>query len=88
MALDIFCGCTFLLMVFKDSETKRLLYFAAYLVYVGIITVMHLVFAFWDKDELLKSSQTCTDISLKTEKKDPWEGTPYKDMEDCEKKVR
>ena len=89
VALDVFCGCTFLLMVFKDSEQKRLFYFAAYLVYTGIITVMHLIFAFWDKDEELKTNQTCTDLSLNsTGKKDPWEGTPYKDMEDCESKVR
>ena len=62
VAMDIFCGATFLLMVFKDSEQKRLFYFAAYACYSGLIVVLHLVFLFWDKDEEVASSKICTDI--------------------------
>ena len=62
IALDIFCGATFLLMLFKDSEQKRLFYFAAYLVYSGMIIVMHLIFFFWDKDEEVATNKICTEL--------------------------
>ena len=51
VAMDIFCGATFLLMVFKDSEQKRLFYFAAYVCYSVLIVILHLIFLFWREDE-------------------------------------
>ena len=58
-------------------------YFTAYLVYTGIITVVHLIFTFWDKDEEIKTQKTCTDIELNSEQTNPWLTSPYKDMDDC-----
>ena len=55
VALDIFCGMTFLLMIFKDGESSRLFYFAAYMAYTGIIIAVHLVFIIWDQDEEVKT---------------------------------
>ena len=50
--------------------------------------MMHLIFAFWDQDETLSSEKKCAGMELNTEnigdKKDPWEGTSFKNLEDCE----
>ena len=88
IALDIFCGATFLVMVFRDSEWVRMLYFAVYLVYTAIIIVVHLIFALWDRDEEASASNTCSDIELKQETDKGWKDTPYKDMDDCRYWIR
>ena len=51
MSIDIFCGVTFLLMVYKDSEQKRMFYFAAYVVYSVIVGIIRIVFVLWSRDE-------------------------------------
>ena len=51
VTLEVFCGITFLWMFFRDSEQKRLFYFSAYCVYVGILFVFRLIFSIWDHDE-------------------------------------
>ena len=51
ISLEAFCGCTFILMVWKDSAQKRLFYFAAYVVYALMIGGIRIVFTFWNKDE-------------------------------------
>ena len=64
IALDVFCGATFLVMVFRDDEWKRMFYFAAYVVYTGIIVVVHLIFTFWDRDEEKTTEKSCAEIEL------------------------
>lgn len=51
VALEAFCGVTFLLMVAKDSEQARLFYFAAYAVQVVILTAMRVYFLVWGESQ-------------------------------------
>ena len=51
IALEVFCGATFLLMIYGDNELRRLMYFAAYCVYVIIVTSIRIIFLIWDRDE-------------------------------------
>ena len=51
ISLEIFCGCTFLYMAYRDNEKNRLLYFAAYVVYSFILASIRMIFVFWDRDE-------------------------------------
>lgn len=51
VSLDIFCGSTFLYMIYRDSQKSRLLYFATYAVYAFVVVGIHLIFVFWKQDE-------------------------------------
>ena len=51
IVMEIFCGCTFLYMAYRDTEKNRLLYFAAYAVYCVILGGLRMLFVFWDRDE-------------------------------------
>ena len=51
ISLEIFCGSTFIYMVYRDNEKNRLLYFSAYAVYCVILASIRTVFVFWDRDE-------------------------------------
>ena len=57
IVMDIFCGTTFLFMVFRDSEWNRLFYLATYMAYTGIVIATHLIFFFWDRDEELETTE-------------------------------
>ena len=59
VTLNLFCGITFLLMVFRDSKQKRLYYFSAYAIFLVFNAILHLVFIFWRQDEHLKAIQKC-----------------------------
>ena len=88
IVLDVFCGATFLVMVFRDDEWKRMFYFAAYIAYTGIIVVVHLIFIFWDRDEEATAANSCTEIELNSDTKKGWLDTPYKDLNNCKYWIR
>ena len=54
ITLEIFTGCTFLYMVYRDSERNRLLYFTAYCCYAVILAVIRTIFVLWQSDESQK----------------------------------
>ena len=59
ISLEIFCGATFLYMVYRDCERNRLLYFASYCVYAFTLGIIRLIFVFWDKDEKAIVTEYC-----------------------------
>ena len=59
VTLNLFCGVTFLLMVFRDSKQKRLYYFSAYAILLVFNAILHLVFVFWRQDEHTKAIKKC-----------------------------
>ena len=59
VSLEIFCGCTFLYMAYRDNDKNRLLYFAAYVVYSSILASIRMIFVFWDRDEKEMVLQYC-----------------------------
>ena len=62
ISLEIFCGTTFLLMIYRDNEQKRLFYFSAYMVYAGILGALRMLFVFWDHDEKTLVLTYCDDL--------------------------
>ena len=62
ISLEVFCGCTFLYMVYKDSKLIRLLYFAAYVTYCAILAILHAVFLFWNRDEVQYGREFCQKV--------------------------
>ena len=60
IALEIFCGCSFMLMVYKDNKMKRLFYFVAYCLYVVFSNLIRAVAAIWDPSRAIKN---CKDVS-------------------------
>ena len=87
-SLEIFCGVSFLYMIWKDSLMTRLYYFVAYCCYSGIAVAIRMVFIFWSRDENLKIRIECTKIEEETVMADPpntngWAATPYTDKDDC-----
>ena len=85
IALEIFCGSTFLLMIYKDNEMRRLFYFAAYCVYVFIVSSIRSVFLIWDSDEKESANEFCKDMSdaISDGKISGWQLHGYKDFNDC-----
>ena len=65
IAVDVFCGGTFLWMVFRDSESKRMYYLGSYCIYV-LVNLTIFAAMIWDKsDEVKKADQACMDIEAK-----------------------
>ena len=89
IALEVFCGATFLLMIYGDNELRRLMYFAAYCVYVIIVTSIRTVFLIWDRDERVAAIKLCKNLSdmVSDGKITGWEVTGYKDIVDCKTSV-
>ena len=78
------------MMVFRDSEQKRMLYFSAYVVYVAILTSFRLMFVVWDHDEKVIVTDFCHGIDSNFVKGDAtnWaKNTEYTSFEDCKEKV-
>ncbi len=91
ISLEVFCGCTFLYMIYRDREQNRLLYFTAYCVYAAMLATIRMVFVFWDHDEKQIIRSYCKQIEEKVVladvKPNGWEATEYKDMNDCKEQV-
>ena len=65
------------------------MYFAAYCVYVIIVTSIRTVFLIWDRDERVAAIKLCKNLSdmVSDGKITGWEVTGYKDIEDCKTSV-
>ena len=63
ITLDVFCGVTFLAMVYRDSEYKRLYYFAAYCVYAMVNDVIFSIFIADKTDEINAANMMCNKIN-------------------------
>ena len=89
ISLEIFCGVTFVRMLYRDNAQSRLFYFAAYVVYVGIVGVLRLVFVFWDKNEKQMVRDYCEAVDSKIVQGNPdnWANTEYESLADCKAKV-
>ena len=91
ISLEIFCGAAFLLMVYRDSQQKRLFYFSAYVIYAASLGTIRMIFVFWDHDEKLLVRNYCNAVDEKVVQADQsglgWGITDYADYEDCKHKV-
>ena len=88
IAIDAFCGVTFLLMVYKDSEMKRLMYFTSYVIYSIIVGIIRLIFVFWGKDEQGFAQKFCTGVNDALENGEmDWKNTDFTSQDDCKSKV-
>ena len=65
ISLEIFCGATFLLMVYRDSQQKRLFYFSAYVIYATSLGTIRMIFVFWDHDEKALVRNYCKAVDEK-----------------------
>ena len=87
IALEVFCGCTFLYMLYRDAKQSRLFYFAAFCVYAAINALIHLVFVFWDHDEKRMVKANCKLIDEKVvhgeDSHRGWAELGFKDKDDC-----
>ena len=81
ISLDFLCWLIFLVMVIRDSQQKRLFYFAAYCVYVALLSMSRLFFIVWDYNERPLVVEKCQQISNYVMEK--WDQTDYKDVSDC-----
>ena len=43
IVLEVFCGCSFLLMVFRDNESKRFSYFLSYIINMFLINTIRIL---------------------------------------------
>ena len=92
VSLEAFCGCTFLVMVYKDAPQKRLFYFTAYVVYAFMLGVTRMIFTFWERDEKEIVSDFCNAINDAPVEEggkpaDIWSKTEYDSLEDCKHKI-
>ena len=91
VSLEVFCGVTFLMMVYRDSEQKRLFYFTAYVVYIVTLGAIRLFFVFWDHDEKALVRKFCEDVEAKIVQPAGndigWKATDYTSLEDCKTSV-
>ena len=92
IALDIFCGGTFLAMVYRDNAQKRMYYLAAYCCYILINNIFVTIFIANKHDEQRAAIEICTKLNETPaeaipgfkEGDDIWEATEYDSLEDCE----
>ena len=93
VSLEIFCGCTFLYMAYRDNDKNRLLYFAAYVVYSSILASIRMIFVFWDRDEKEMVLQYCKQAEETVlaeggaQLAHTWQDLGFEDMADCKSKV-
>ena len=88
ISLEMFCGISFLYMLYKDTQQNRMLYFSSYCVYAAFLFAIRAVFVFWKADEHEMVRQICHGIErdLELEKRE-WSSTDYKDARDCRRTI-
>ena len=89
-ALNFFCGTTFAVMVFKDTQFTRMCFFAAFQTYVLLILALELytlVFPFEDQQEAMDVVLTrdCKQLEIN---EGGYENTVYKDLAECKEAIK
>ena len=84
IAMEIFCGGAFLMMIYKDNLKNRLMYFSAYVVYLVILATIRMIFVFWNHDEKALVADYCENLNanlvLSENNKYGWSATDFKDV--------